>query len=183
MEFNLTRNFNDIFVAVSNKGIKRTAFAKAMGYSSTSQLAATLEGEALISTKAIIELIKNFNVNPTFLFNGQGEMFLAEESEIEQLKKENREWIQKHNELVRTVMDLNGIIKKLEKRNEDLIDMSTAAIKYHKEQRPDVEKDLDKERDLNKQLIKFLKKSGLMKYEDEEINIAELVSSLKRNKK
>ena len=72
MKFDITRNFNDIFTAVSNKGVKRTAFAKAMGYSSTSQLAATLEGEAMISTKAIIELVKNFNVSPTFLFTGKG---------------------------------------------------------------------------------------------------------------
>ena len=30
-------------------------------------------------------------------------------------------------------MELNEIIKKLEKRNADLIDLSSAAIKYHKE--------------------------------------------------
>jgi plasmid maintenance system antidote protein VapI len=97
MELDITKNFNHIFAAVSNKGIKRTAFAKAMGYSSTSQLAATLEGEALISTKAIIELIKNFNVNPTFLFTGQGEVFLTDESEIENLRKENRVLTQNHD--------------------------------------------------------------------------------------
>jgi hypothetical protein len=178
MELDMTKNFNLIFNAVSNKGIKRTAFAKSMGYSSTSQLAATLEGEALISTKAIIELIKNFNVNPTFLFTGQGEMFLAEGSEIENLKKENREWIQRNNEAVKTVMELNEIIKNLEKRNSDLIDMSAAAIKYHKEQKPDIEVDLDKERDINKRLIKILKYHGLIKYEDDEINITELERSL-----
>ena len=49
----------------------RTAYARAMGYSSTAQLSATLDGEALISTKAVIELVKNFNVNPTYLFTGQ----------------------------------------------------------------------------------------------------------------
>jgi hypothetical protein len=68
MELDLTKNFRHIFAAVSNKGIKRTAFAKAMGYSSTSQLSVTLEGEAMISTKAIIELIKNFNPHCSFKF-------------------------------------------------------------------------------------------------------------------
>ena len=183
MEFNLTRNFNDFFAAVSNKGVKRTAFAKTMGYSSISQLAATLEGEAMISTKTIIELVRNFNVSPTFLFTGKGEIFLNEESEIKKLQKENREWIQKHNEVVKTVMELNEIIKKLEKRNDDLIEMSTAALKYHKEQKPDVEKELDKERDINKRLIKVLKYHGLVKFEDVEVNLIELESSLKRNKK
>ena len=133
MEFNLTRNFNDIFAAVSNKGVKRTAFAKAMGYSSTSQLAATLEGEAMISTKAIIELVKNFNVSPSFLFTGKGEIFLTEESEIDNLRKENRILIQNHDVALKTVKELYEIIKKSDQRNAELIEITTAAIKYHKE--------------------------------------------------
>jgi transcriptional regulator with XRE-family HTH domain len=137
MEFNLTRNFNDIFAAVSNKGIKRTAFAKAIGYSSTSQLTATLEGEAMISTKAIIELIRNFNVSPTFLFTGQGEIFLTEESEIENLRKENRVLTQNHDALVKTTFELNKIIQEMDKRYIDLIDITSTAIKYHKEHKGD----------------------------------------------
>jgi transcriptional regulator with XRE-family HTH domain len=137
MEFDLTRNFNDIFAAVSNKGVKRTAFAKAMGYSSTSQLAATLEGEAMISTKAIIELVRNFNVSPTFLFTGQGEIFLTEESEIENLRKENRVLSQNHDALVKTTFELNKIIQEMDKRYIDLIDITSTAIKYHKEHKDD----------------------------------------------
>ena len=143
MELNLTRNFNDIFAAVSNKGVKRTAFAKAMGYSSTSQLAATLEGEAMISTKAIIELVRNFNVSPTFLFTGQGEIFLTDESEIENLRKENRVLTQNHDALVKTTFELNKIIQEMDKRYIDLIDITSTAIKYHKEHKddsPEVEK-------------------------------------------
>jgi transcriptional regulator with XRE-family HTH domain len=140
MELDITKNFNHIFAAVSNKGIKRTAFAKAMGYSSTSQLAATLEGEALISTKAIIELIKNFNVNPTFLFTGQGEVFLTDESEIENLRKENRVLTQNHDALVKTTLELNKIIQEMEKRYADLIDITSAAIKYHKEHKEELPK-------------------------------------------
>ncbi|MBN1181196.1 MAG: hypothetical protein JXB49_02840 [Bacteroidales bacterium] len=143
MEFNLTRNFNDIFAAVSNKGVKRTAFAKAMGYSSTSQLAATLEGEAMISTKAIIELVKNFNVSPTFLFTGQGDVFLTDESEIEKLRKENHVLTQNNDALVKTTFELNKIIQEMDKRYIDLIDITSTAIKYHKEHKddlPEVEK-------------------------------------------
>jgi len=137
MEFNLTRNFNDIFAAVSNKGVKRTAFAKAMGYSSTSQLAATLEGGAMISTKAIIELVRNFNVSPTFLFTGKGEIFLTDESEIENLRKENRVLTQNHDALVKTTFELNKIIQEMDKRYIDLIDITSTAIKYHKEHKDD----------------------------------------------
>jgi len=78
-------------------------------------------------------LIENLNVNPYYLFLGKGDMFITDESEIENLQKENREWIQRHNEALKTIMELNEIIKKLEKRNADLIDLSSAAIKYHKE--------------------------------------------------
>lgn len=138
MEFNLTRNFNDIFAAISNKGVKRTAFAKALGYSSTSQLAATLEGEAMISTKAIIELVRNFNVSPTFLFTGQGEIFLTEESEIDNLRKENRILIQNHDAAVKTVKELYEIIKKSDQRYAELIEITSAAIKYHKEHKEDL---------------------------------------------
>jgi plasmid maintenance system antidote protein VapI len=138
MEFNLTRNFNDIFAAISNKGVKRTAFAKALGYSSTSQLAATLEGEALISTKAIIELVRNFNVSPTFLFTGQGELFLADESEIESLRKENRILNQNIDAIAKSSKELYEMLKKSDQRYAELIEITSAAIKYHKEHKEDL---------------------------------------------
>lgn len=37
-------------------------------------------------------------------------------------------------------MELNETIKKLEKRNNDLIDLTSAAIKYHQEHRDDESK-------------------------------------------
>jgi hypothetical protein len=74
----------------------------------------------------------NANVNPTYLFLGTGDMFLTDETEIEKLRKENSDLILKHNEALKTVMELNELVKKLEKRNADLIDLSTAAIQFHK---------------------------------------------------
>jgi hypothetical protein len=133
MDFDIIKNFNHVFVAISNKGVKRTAFAKAMGYSSTAQLSSTLEGEAMISTKAIIELIKNFSVNPTFLFTGQGEMFLGDESELESLRKENNILQQNNAANQNHLMELIQINEKLNQRNAELIDITSAAIKYHKE--------------------------------------------------
>lgn len=44
---------------------------------------------------------------------------------------------QKYNALVKALFELNEIIKKLEQRNADLIDLSSAAIKYHKEHKVD----------------------------------------------
>lgn len=138
MEFNLTRNFNDIFAAISNKGVKRTAFAKALGYSSTSQLAATLEGEAMISTKAIIELVRNFNVSPTFLFTGQGDIFLTDESEMEDLQKKCSDWERKYFTLQDELFKCKAELERAIYRYNKLIDITSIALE--KSQKPD-EKD------------------------------------------
>ena len=111
-----------------------SAFAKGMGFSSTSQLAATLDGEALISTKAVINLIQNFNINPTFLFTGQGGMFLAEKAEIDELKEHVR-FIQKQkDEQTEAVFKLQKMVETLERRNGDLIDITALALKNYKEE-------------------------------------------------
>jgi transcriptional regulator with XRE-family HTH domain len=134
MDFDITKNFNSIYASIMNQGIKRTAFAKAMGYSSTSQLSSTLEGEALISTKAVIELVKNFNVNPTFLFTGRGSMFLVEKEEIDELKEQIK-FIEKQRDSSNEIAEkLAEMVKILEKRNGDLIDMTALALKNYKEE-------------------------------------------------
>ena len=135
MELDITKNFNHIFAAVSNRGIKRTAFAKAMGYSSTSQLSVTLEGEAMISTKAIIELIKNFNINPTYLFTGRGEIFLTEKEELDELKRLITRLEMDKNEITKKAFELADMVKVLEKRNGDLIDITALALRnYNKDE-------------------------------------------------
>ncbi len=115
MNFDITHNFNSIYGTIMIQGIKRTAFAKAMGYGSTSQLSSTLEGEALISTKATIELIKNFNVNPTYLFTGQGSMFLAEKEEIDELKAHITQLEQDKNEIIKKSLELAERVKFLKR--------------------------------------------------------------------
>ena len=147
MKSDITKNFNNIFAAVSNKATKRTAFAKSMGYSSTSQLSSTLKGEALISTKAVIELVKNFNVNPTYLFTGQGPMFLAEKEELDDLKGQISKLEQDKNEIVKTVRKLNEMVKTLEERNANLIDLTAIAMRNIKKEE---EKEESKETTENK---------------------------------
>lgn len=134
MQVKIEENLNSIYHTLLNQGIKRTAFAKGMGFSSTSQLAATLEGEALISTKAVINLIKNFNVNPTFLFTGRGGMFLAEKAEIDELNEKVTFIEKQKNELVETVLKMQQMIETLERRNGDLIDMTALALKNYKQE-------------------------------------------------
>ncbi|MCD6201831.1 MAG: hypothetical protein J7K46_08500 [Bacteroidales bacterium] len=131
----LRQNFARILRTLEGKGFKTTQIAKKMGYTTTTQLHNVLEGDSILSTKAIMRIIENLNVNPLYLFLGKGEMFLSDEdvSEVEKLRKENRELLQKHNEALKTIVELNEIIKQLEKKNDALIEISSAAIKYHKE--------------------------------------------------
>jgi hypothetical protein len=131
MDIQLNQNFARIIRELESQGMKTTKIAYAIGYTTTRQLINTLEGISLLSTKAVKGLIENLNVNPIYLFLAKGEMFLTSEEEIEKLKRENQEWIQRHNEAKKTVKALVEIINKLEKRNADLIDLSGAAIKFH----------------------------------------------------
>ena len=129
----LKQNFARILRTLEGNGMKPTSIAKSIGYTTTTQLNSTLAGASLLSTKAIVGLIENLNVNPYFLFLGKGDMFITDESEVERLKKENLELEKRLNESGQMVSGLREVIKQLEKRNADLIDLSSAAIKYHKE--------------------------------------------------
>lgn len=125
MEIELNQNFAVIFKTLEEQGMKTTQIAHEIGFTTTSQLHNTIEGRSLLSTKAAIGLITKLNVNPYYLFLGKGEMFLSDETEIEKLKRENNEF-QKENAALKETK------KKLEKTNVDLIEISSAAIKYYK---------------------------------------------------
>ena len=79
----LKQNFARILRSLEGNGMKPTSIAKSIGYTTTTQLNSTLAGESVLSTKAIMGLIENLNVNPYYLFLGKGDMFLTDESEIE----------------------------------------------------------------------------------------------------
>jgi len=134
MNTELKQNVARIIRTLEGHGMKPTKIAHSIGYTTTTQLYNTIEGKSMISTKAVQGLIENLNINPIFLFLGKGDMFLSDESEIETLRRENREWIQKHNEALKTVKKFEEMIKTLERRNADLIDLTSAAKEYYKSQ-------------------------------------------------
>lgn len=74
------------------------------------------------------------NVNPTFLFTGQGPMFMAEKDEIDELKEQITQLEQDKNEILKKSLELAEMVKVLEKRNGDLIDMTSLALKNYKEE-------------------------------------------------
>ena len=124
MEINLSQNFAVIVNTLQQRhNMKFTHIAKAIGFTTTTQLHNSMGATSSISTKAIIGIILNLNVNPTFLFLGKGEMFITDESEVERLKKENLELEKRVNESGQMVSGLREVIKQLEKRNADLIEI------------------------------------------------------------
>lgn len=123
----LTKNFKQIFESIEASGSKRTTVAKFMGYTTTAQLNAVLDGKSMLSTKAIIALIENLNINPSYLFLGKGEMQLNETRNDEYQKL-----LTDYNELLKVNSTLLLRIQELEKSNADLLEMSSAAIKYYK---------------------------------------------------
>ena len=132
MVINLTNNFANILKALEERGHGPTYIAREMGYTTTAQLNSVTSGESQLSTKAIIGLIDRLKVNPMYLFLEKGDMFLSDKSESDRLQNENRNLFIQNNDAVKTIVELTEKIKQLEKRNADLIDISSAAIKYHK---------------------------------------------------
>ena len=130
----ITRNFKLLFEAIESTGNKRTNVAKLMGYTTTTQLNGVLDGTSLLSTKAIIALIENLNVNPLFLFLGKGQMTLNDsvDDEVSNLKEENQKMLLDYNEALKTISTYQQRIQELEKSNADLLEMSSAALKYYK---------------------------------------------------
>jgi len=135
-KIDLLANFRLIYTELNSK-TNLSQITRSMGYTTSSQLHSVLNEKSQLSTKAIIALIENNNVNPSFLFLGEGEVFLSDASHESKLKKENQELTHNHNEALKTIMELTETIKKLEEKNDALIEISSAAIKYHKGQTED----------------------------------------------
>jgi hypothetical protein len=139
MEIDLTKNFNEIFEALIAKKMNVTRIMRAMGYTTSSQLHSVIKGESMLSTKAIVSLIQNVNINPIYLFFGKGEMFITDESELESLKKEfselERKFFANQDDLLKCKAELERAIYRYNK----LIDITSIAL--DKVQKPEKEED------------------------------------------
>jgi transcriptional regulator with XRE-family HTH domain len=128
----LSENLTFIVQALKEQGNKTTKIASSMGYTTTVQLNSVLEGKSILSTKAIIKLIDNLNVSPNFLFLGKGEIFNVGNSEQERLLKENEELRKWHSESIKDSLKFAEEKKRWEMKYNELLDITTAAIKYYK---------------------------------------------------
>ena len=128
-------SFNSTIKLISNlkEGQKPTNIARRIGFTTTTQLQNVLSGKSQLSTQAIIGLIEHLHVNPTFLFLSQGDMFLTEENELHKLRQEHEELLQKFGRLGDDAAKLGKRAIELERKYNDLQDLTTVAIKYYKE--------------------------------------------------
>ena len=140
MEINLSDNLQLIVNALQQShNMKLTHIAKAIGFTTTTQLHNSMGATSGLSAKAIIGIIANLNVNPTFLFLGKGEMFLTDEDELDVIRKEKSDWERKffsiQDELFRCKAELERAVHRYNK----LIDITSIAL--DKTQKPDEAED------------------------------------------
>jgi hypothetical protein len=136
MEINLKENLAIIVNALErHQNMKFTHIAKAIGFTTTTQLHNAMGATSGISAKAIIGIIANLNVNPTFLFFGKGEMFLTDENELEAIQKEKSEWEKKFFSMQDELFKCKAELERAVHRYNKLIDITSIAL--DKTQKPE----------------------------------------------
>ncbi len=129
MEIDLSKNLSLIVHTLEKRhNMKFTNIAKAIGFTTTTQLHNAMGATTSISTKAIVGLILNLNVNPTFLFLGKGEMFLTDGDELEAIQKEKTEWERKFYSLQDELLKCKAELERAVHRYNKLIDITSIAL-------------------------------------------------------
>ena len=127
----LAQNFGRIIRHYQGSGQGLTKIAKMMGYTSTSQLNNSMEGESLLSTKAILAMINTLGVNPNYLFLKKGEMFLTgdedQESQYNILNKEYQDLQKEYSDSLEKIEQLNEKLNAYEKLVSNLL-LDTASL-------------------------------------------------------
>ncbi len=129
MEINLSDNLRLIVNTLEQRhNMKFTHIAKAIGFTTTTQLHNAMGATSSISTKAIVGLISNLNVNPNFLFLGKGEMFLTDENELEAIQKEKSDWERKFFSIQDELFKCKAELELAVYRYNKLIDITSIAL-------------------------------------------------------
>jgi len=129
MEINLSDNLRLIVNTLEQRhNMKFTHIAKAIGFTTTTQLHNAMGTTSSISTKAIVGLISNLNVNPNFLFLGKGEMFLTDENELEAIQKEKSDWERKFFSIQDELFKCKAELERAVYRYNKLIDITSIAL-------------------------------------------------------
>jgi len=75
---NINSNFKAVVEKLLEKGFKITYISKEMGYTTTAQIYKPMNGNANLTSLALENFVRAFDVRPDFLFTGKGSMFNEE---------------------------------------------------------------------------------------------------------
>ncbi len=130
-------NIRKIVRTLQARGMKITKISRAMGYTTTAQLHNVLNGKSTVSIHAVLCMIDKLMVSPEFLFKGGDKMFLTDKDvpKVDMVAMHQQEMQVKINELVKmekTVQDLKRKVKKLEDRNDCILELAMTSLKYYK---------------------------------------------------
>ena len=128
-DYVLNDRFKAIYEVLKSKHKVKEIIEK-LNFSGSRQLYNILENKNLVSTRAIDRLIKQFNVNPTFIFSGTGSMFIDKNKDVPEDLELYRKGKEEADELI---LKLYEDIKRLEDRIEHKEQAFNAVVKTIKE--------------------------------------------------
>ena len=128
MNTNLNENIERIVQALKKeRNMKVTHIAKAIGFTTTTQLNNITGSVSGISGNAMAGIVYNLGVNPTFLFFGTGEMFLEDEGK-EKEEEEKVDWESEFRKQEQELFKCRAELKHAIRRNNKLIDITSIAL-------------------------------------------------------
>jgi transcriptional regulator with XRE-family HTH domain len=142
MKIDLHKNFGEVIRELEQRGERVTNIALELGYTSTSLINSIVNGDKLPSIKIILKMVERYEVDPAYLFFGEGRMFLFKGLGLDQLRKENEE-------LRKNYSALSQMHSKLTESFMTIVQSLDSAEKRYAEQVQVTNKVLDKISDLN----------------------------------
>jgi len=139
MNTDINQNIERIVLALkSERNMKVTHIAKAIGFTTTTQLNNITGSSSGISGNAMAGIVYNLGVNPVYLFFGTGEMFLKDEGK-EKEEEEKVDWESEYKKLELKLKMCESELKFAIRRNNKLIDITSIALE--KTQKSDTSKE------------------------------------------
>ena len=132
----ISNNLVRILNYFEQQGVTKTAFSKAIGYTSTRQLNNVLEGDSTLSGNAIIKMIQEFKVNPNYLFFGIGEVQITsaeqQEDELGAVQNEVDLYKEKWQAENKRNTELQLKVRELENMMADLLEATNRAVQHYR---------------------------------------------------
>ncbi len=133
----LYNNIRKVVRTLQARGMKITKISRAMGYTTTAQLHNVLNGKSTVSIHAVLCMIDKLMVSPEFLFKGGDKIFITDKDVpkvdmVAMLQQEKQVLVDENVKITRTVQDLKRKVRKLEDKNDCILELAMTSLKYYK---------------------------------------------------